>query len=106
MAMNERKARVLEHAEVERIATLAHLGLTDAEKTAMAHELGKILSFVEQLSEVDLEGIAPTTQIVFDPKESPRADVVRGELDRDAVLAEAPRALDGGFSVPAFVDEG
>lgn len=106
MAMKHEAPRVLERTEVDRIAALAHLGLTDDEKTAMASELGKILAYVDLLSELDLEGVPPTTQIGFEEDRALRLDLVGEELDREVVLAEAPKASEGGFSVPAFVDEG
>ncbi len=104
--MNYGAPRILERSEVDRIAALAHLGLTDDEKAAMASELGKILAYVELLSELDLDGVPPTTQIGFEADRPLRADVLGEELDRDLALSQAPKASDGGFSVPAFVDEG
>lgn len=92
--------------EVLRIAQLSHLGLRDEEKSAMARELGKILAFVEQLSELDLEGVPPTTQIGFEGERPFRSDEPGEEIPSDVALSQAPKASDGGFSVPAFVDEG
>ncbi|MFA6215924.1 MAG: Asp-tRNA(Asn)/Glu-tRNA(Gln) amidotransferase subunit GatC [Patescibacteria group bacterium] len=49
--------------EVEHIAILARLGLTEAEKDKFANQLSSILDYVEQLKEVDTEGVVPTAQV-------------------------------------------
>ena len=49
--------------EVEHIALLARLGLTEAEKEKFALQLSSILNYVEQLKEVDTQGIEPTAQV-------------------------------------------
>lgn len=104
--MQEASKKVLDVAEVERIAALAHLALGAEEKASMAAELGKILSFVERLSELDVSDVSPTTQVDFEGARSFRGDEPGEELSRERALAEAPKVSDGGFSVPAFVDEG
>lgn len=96
----------LERAEVERIADLAHLRLTDTEIDSMSVELGKILGFVEQMASLDLEGVDPTSHVEFEGAGGLRDDVVVPELSNDEALAEAPHREGGGFAVPGFVDEG
>ena len=96
----------LERAEVERIADLARLRLTDAEIENTSRELTKILAFVEQMSALDLEGVEPTAHVTFEGAGELRADVPVPELGAEVALAEAPRREGGGFAVPQFVDEG
>lgn len=95
----------IDEAEVRRIAQLCHLELADAEVATMTEELGAILSYVQQLQGVDVEGVAPTAHVLVDATTA-RPDVAQASLERSAFLREAPKANDDGFVVPAFVDEG
>jgi aspartyl-tRNA(Asn)/glutamyl-tRNA(Gln) amidotransferase subunit C len=104
--MNETSRRALDVAEVERMAGLSHLGLDADEKASMARELAKILAFAEQLTELDVSGVEPTTQIGFEGPRPMRADEPEPELPHEIALSQAPKTAEGGFSVPAFVDEG
>ena len=54
---------MLDKKQVEHIALLARLGLTDEEKETFSHQLSSILEYVEQLKEVDTEGVEPTAQV-------------------------------------------
>ncbi len=85
------------------VARLSRLALDDAELGRMTAELGKILAHVRQLDAVDTEGVEPTTSL-FVPGAPLRDDAARAGLDRDEVLAQAPRPLEGGFGVPGFVE--
>jgi aspartyl-tRNA(Asn)/glutamyl-tRNA(Gln) amidotransferase subunit C len=85
------------------VARLARLELDDDELERMTTELGKILSYVRQLDEVDTEGVEPTVSPLV-PHAPWRDDEVRPGLGRDEVLAQAPRAVEGGFGVPGFVE--
>jgi aspartyl-tRNA(Asn)/glutamyl-tRNA(Gln) amidotransferase subunit C len=92
-------------AEVERIAQLAHLALSAEETAKMTVELGHILAYVEQLEEVSIEGVEPTAHVQID-RLPLRPDEPTPSLAHDVALREAPRVSEGGFAVPAFVDEG
>lgn len=92
-------------AEVRRIAHLAHLDVTDDEVTRLTRELGKILAYVKQLEELDLEDVPPTAHASLD-RLPLRADEPGSSLPREVALREAPRVAMEGFAVPAFVDEG
>jgi aspartyl-tRNA(Asn)/glutamyl-tRNA(Gln) amidotransferase subunit C len=85
--------------EVRRIAALAHLAFDDAGIDRMAGELTKILSYIDQLSEVDVRGFEEhgegTTAM--------RDDVVRPSLDRELVERNAPAWSDGHFVVPKVI---
>jgi len=88
--------------DVEHVAWLARLGLTDEEKERFAAQLGAILEYARSVSEVDTAGVAPMAHAV------PRTNVFRGDEPRDSLsqddaLAAAPQAEAGGFVVPRIV---
>ena len=94
----------LTRAQVEHVARLARLALTDEELDALTTELAAILEHAAQVSALDTAGVPPTAHPlplvnVF------RADVTRPGLDRDDVLAAAPEAEDGRFRVPRILGE-
>jgi aspartyl-tRNA(Asn)/glutamyl-tRNA(Gln) amidotransferase subunit C len=95
-------------ATVARIAALARIKVTDDEIAAMVPELNGILAWVEQLGEVNVEGIAPMTAVI--PNEQRlRADVIGADplTDgnvRDKVLANAPAGEHGFFGVPKVIE--
>lgn len=90
-------------ATVKRIAHLARIAVSDNEAGALTGELNAILGWVEQLDEVDTEGVEPMTSVVA-ARMTMRDDVVNDGDRRDAVLANAPRAEDGYFVVPKVVE--
>lgn len=92
-------------AQVERIAKLCGLQLSAEEQTKMSHELSKILTHIDRLAELQLDGIEATDHVLLD-RMPLRDDVPDTGLDRDRVLAQAPSSDGTGFCVPAFVDEG
>lgn len=90
---------MISEREVRHVADLARLGLTDEEVARMGEQLGAILSSIEKIQELDLEGVPPTANPlnltnVFRPDE-PRAELSTGES-----LREAPDPVDGLFAVP------
>lgn len=87
------------------IAKLAHLRLEDDEIASFQTDLGKILGHVEQLNELNTGDIGPTAHVAVTAAPLRKDEVVPG-LSNDEALAEAPRPREGGFAVPAFVDEG
>jgi aspartyl-tRNA(Asn)/glutamyl-tRNA(Gln) amidotransferase subunit C len=75
--------------DVEHIAHLARLGLTDAEKATLQDQLSAILEHMRALNQLDTSEISPTAQVI--PLHNVmRADEVRPSLPREAVLANAP----------------
>lgn len=90
--------------DVLHVAHLAHLDLTDAEVTSFTQQLGEILHYVDQLGRLDTSGVEPTAHLAV-PRLPLVADEAGGSLTRDAATASAPRVVDGGFGVPAFVDD-
>jgi aspartyl-tRNA(Asn)/glutamyl-tRNA(Gln) amidotransferase subunit C len=91
-------------ADVLHVARLARLGLEEHELGPLARELDAIVGYVNELREVDTEGVTPTTQIAVE-RAPLRPDRVERGLDHDAALSGAARTGDGAFAVPAFVDE-
>jgi aspartyl-tRNA(Asn)/glutamyl-tRNA(Gln) amidotransferase subunit C len=91
---------MLDRAQVLHVARLARLELDEAEVERMASELSKVLDHVEQIRELDLEGVAPTSHVV-DVTGVVRPDEPVASLPRDVVLAAAPEPVEGGFGVPS-----
>ena len=89
--------------QVRHIARLARIAMSDEEIAALAPELNNILGWVEQLSEVNTDGVEPLTAVI-DQKLRLRDDKVTDGDCRDAVLANAPAAEHGFFAVPKVIE--
>jgi len=89
--------------QVRHIAKLARIGISDAEIEALVPELNNILGWVEQLGEVDTDGVEPLATVI-DLKLRLRDDAVTDGNIRDAVLANAPEAQHGFFAVPKVIE--
>jgi len=94
----------IERKDVEHVARLARLALTEEEKELFQKQLGAILEYAQALAEVDTEGVEPTPYAVY-LTNVVRADEVRPSMPREKVLANAPKARDGYFHVPRILDE-
>ena len=88
---------------VLRIARLARLAVDDARAEAMVSDLNGILAWVEQLKEVDVDGIPPLTSVVAQ-KLKTREDAVTDGGNAEALMANAPEAEDHFFVVPKVVE--
>ena len=77
--------------------------MSDAEIEALVPELNNILGWVEQLGEVDTDGVEPLTAVI-DQKLRLREDVVDDGNIRDKILANAPEAQHGFFAVPKVIE--
>jgi aspartyl-tRNA(Asn)/glutamyl-tRNA(Gln) amidotransferase subunit C len=93
----------LDAAAVARIARLARIRLTEDEETHLAAELSGVLGWVEQLQQVDTDGVEPMTSVVG-ARLGTRPDRVDHTAGRDDVLANAPEAAGGFFTVPKVVE--
>ena len=93
----------LDKATVARIATLARIRLSDDELEPLAGELSSILGFVEQLDEVNTDGVAPMSSVVAMALPM-RDDKVTDGGTSDVVLGNAPRSARGFFTVPKVVE--
>ena len=89
--------------QVRHVARLARLALSDDEIAKMVPELNNILDWVEQLAEVDTDGVEPLTAVI-DNKLRLRDDVVNDGNVRDNVLKNAPDAQHGFFAVPKVIE--
>jgi len=88
---------------VRRIAHLARIAVADDEVEHLRGELNAILAFIEQLSEVNVEGVEPMTSVL--PMEmKQRADKVTDGGIRDDLLKNAPATEEGFFLVPKVVE--
>ncbi|WP_237155515.1 Asp-tRNA(Asn)/Glu-tRNA(Gln) amidotransferase subunit GatC [Oryzibacter oryziterrae] len=90
-------------ATVRRVARLARIKVTEEEAGRMTHELNSILGFVEQLDEVNVDGIEPMTSVVS-VKMKRRSDVVTDGQDPKGVTLNAPLTDDDFFMVPKVVE--
>lgn len=92
-------------ADVEHVAHLARLHLTDEEIDRMQTQLSNILEAIETLREVDTSHVGPTASVI-QLENVMRDDVARHGLDRDAALANAPLRDDPFLRVPTVLAEG
>jgi aspartyl-tRNA(Asn)/glutamyl-tRNA(Gln) amidotransferase subunit C len=92
----------LSREDVEHVAALARLGLTDDEITRMQDQLSSILGHIAALESLDTAAIPPTAQVIS-LSNVMRDDVVTPSLPREAVLANAPRQSHGFFEVHAVL---
>lgn len=93
---------------VAKIASLARIRMDEAELDRMVPELNGILEWVEQLGEVDVSGVEPTTAVIPQQlrlrDDVADADPLTGGGVRDRVLANAPVAEHGFFGVPKVIE--
>ncbi|MEM9279416.1 MAG: Asp-tRNA(Asn)/Glu-tRNA(Gln) amidotransferase subunit GatC [Pseudomonadota bacterium] len=88
---------------VKRVAKLARIAVDDAKAEKMQGELNAILGFVEQLNEVDVEGVEPMTSVVEMEMKKREDQVTDGDIV-DAVTLNAPASEDGFFMVPKVIE--
>jgi aspartyl-tRNA(Asn)/glutamyl-tRNA(Gln) amidotransferase subunit C len=93
----------LSRQDVQRIADLARLELSEAELDLFTRQLGDILTYVEQIRSLDTTGVAPTSQVLNRPVD--REDVPAPTLTRAELLENAPDASNeaGLFKVPRVI---
>ncbi|MGI8958737.1 MAG: Asp-tRNA(Asn)/Glu-tRNA(Gln) amidotransferase subunit GatC [Bryobacteraceae bacterium] len=93
--------------EVRYVADLANLRLTDKEVIRMSHDLGEILTHIEQLNEVDTTAVEPMAQVLFGEDEiaTLREDVPHTPLSNEDALANAASSGAGYFKVPKVIEK-
>jgi aspartyl-tRNA(Asn)/glutamyl-tRNA(Gln) amidotransferase subunit C len=89
--------------EVEHVANLARLELSEAEKEQFAGQLNAILKYAEKLNQLDTDGVEPTSH-VLPLANVMRADEVKPSWPIEKVLLNAPEEEDGQFKVPAVLE--
>ena len=93
----------IDETTAARVAKLARIKVEPDALPALAQEFNTILGFIEQLSEVDVEGVEPMTSVT-PQRLKRREDVVTDGDQQDAVLKNAPDAREGFFAVPKVVE--
>ncbi|MFT4962402.1 MAG: aspartyl-tRNA(Asn)/glutamyl-tRNA(Gln) amidotransferase subunit C [Paracoccaceae bacterium] len=86
-----------------RVAKLARIKVEDSALPALANDFNRILGFIEQLNEVDVDGVEPMTSVT-PQRLKRREDVVTDGSQQTKVLANAPDAREGFFAVPKVVE--
>jgi len=94
---------VISKKDVEHIALLSRLSLTEEEKERYQKELSSILDYVNKLKEINTDDIIPTAHVI-DLKNVFREDEVIPSMDRDKVLANAKEKQNGCFKVPRIIE--
>ena len=94
----------LTRADVEKVSLLARLRLSDADLDAMTAQLGQVLGYVEQLAELNTDGVEPMAH-ALDVANVLVEDAPRPSLAREAALANAPHRDDACYLVPAVLGE-
>lgn len=89
--------------EVEHVAKLARLELSEQEKDKLTDQLSGILTYVETLNGLDTTGVEPTAH-VLDLKNVMRDDVAAPSLPRERALANAPDQAAGHYKVPKIIE--
>lgn len=89
--------------EVKHVANLARLAITEEEADKFAKQLDAIITFAEQLNELDTDSIEPTSH-VLDMKNVFREDAAKPGLPVEEVLKNAPDHEDGQIKVPAIIE--
>ena len=94
----------LSKADVEKVASLARLKLTDDELATMTRQLDRVIQYVQQLEELDTSNVEPMAHAA-DLSDVFADDVLRASLPRDAALANAPKRDDECYLVPAVLGD-
>ncbi len=90
--------------DVAHVARLARLEVSGEEQATFARQLSAILTYIDQLKQVDTAGVEPTATVL--PTDNVfRDDVARPSLPREQALANAPDQADGFFRVPKIIEE-
>jgi len=90
-------------SDIEKVAQLAHLELADEELKTFGQQIAEIVTYVEQLNEIDTSNVEPAIGGLTPAGErtdTSRADEIEGSLGQKVALAEAPDPASGYFRVP------
>lgn len=92
--------------DVQYVAALAHLEVTDAEAHEYAANMSSILDYVDKLNELDTSNVEPMAQVLTDSPDgtSLRPDADQGSLPLELSLSNAPEAGAGHFKVPKVIE--
>ncbi len=93
----------INQSDIEKVAQLAHLELAEEELKTFGPQMAEIVSYVEQLNEIDTSNVEPALGGLTpegEKTDTSRADEIAGSLGQKVALAEAPDAASGHFRVP------
>ena len=92
--------------EVRYVADLANLRLSEEEVVKMSHDLGQILTYIEQLNELDTGSVEPMAQVLYQADETAtlREDVPHNTLGNELALVNAAASGAGYFKVPKVIE--
>ena len=96
-------ANVISDETIEYVGILAKLALSDAEKEQAKKDMGNMLDYIDQLNELDTEGVEPMSH-VFSLHNVFRSDEVANGDDRENMLRNAPQKKEGTYMVPKTFD--
>lgn len=96
----------LTDTEVRYVADLANLRLSDEEVSRMSHDLGEILTHIEQLKELDTTRVEPMAQVLYEADETAtlREDIPIAPLTNGEAVANAAASGSGYFKVPRVIE--
>ena len=94
---------IVDTATVEKIARLARIRLAEERKEPIAQDLNRILSWIEELNEVNTDGVAPLASVTGHSLPLRRDEITDGDV-ADKVIANAPEEASGFFVVPKVVE--
>lgn len=89
--------------ELDKLAKLCRIACSDAEKKALQGQIAGILKYVEQLNEVETEGVEPCCRVLETPSTPLREDTEGQLLPREKFLANAPASVGGMVRVPPII---
>ena len=93
----------IDKATAARVAKLARIKVDELSLPALSEEFNMILGFIEQLNEVDVEGVEPMTSVTPQRLKRRKDDVTDG-YQQDRVLSNAPDAREGFYAVPKVLE--
>ena len=95
-------AKIIDDETIENVCILAKLSLSDEAKEIAKEDMQKMLDYVEKLDELDTDGVEPLSHI-FGDQNVFREDVVTNGDNKEAMLANAPKAKEGQYQVPKTI---
>jgi aspartyl-tRNA(Asn)/glutamyl-tRNA(Gln) amidotransferase subunit C len=94
---------MIDSEQVRKVANLARLELTGDEEAQFTTQLGSILDYIEQLNQLDVTNVAPTTRAI-DVSNVTREDILQPYSDREAILNSAPQQEGDFFRFPKILN--
>ena len=95
-------AKIIDDETIENVCILAKLSLSDEAEEKAKEDMQKMLDYVEKLDELDTDGVEPLSHI-FGDQNVFREDVVTNGDNKEAMLANAPKAKEGQYQVPKTI---